>query len=245
MDELWLATYSVEPWNDAGKWTTYLERAESILGSRIARLDTHDPAVREVTSLTDSGRYVVEFGATESSRRLFGKLEKSRISFAISHFKTPDPFANALNWFFPGNYFASAANLRRYAELFDLGNAFWSPFYSYGDSVARIRRKKKPSGAVDLRAELPGVFWKTYLNPTYVRSFGKDKFENLPGATWGDGGSVTFTLAETPELVDDRKCEEIIQHLGKQSFVDPEDPRGKQPGKYVVPFSQLKAGSGS
>jgi len=242
MDELWLATYSVEPWNNAGRWTSYLEDAATILGSRIARLDVHDPPVREVTSLVESGQDVVRFGSAETSRRLFGKLEKSKISFAISHFTTADLFANALTWYFPGNYLSSQVNLRRFSELFDLGNKFWGSFYSYADSVARIRRKKKPSGAVDLRCELPGVFWKTYFNLAYVRFFGKEKFERLADAVWGQDGSVTLTLAQSPELVEDRKCEEIIQILGKQSFVDPGDARGKQVGAHVVPFPQLRSG---
>jgi hypothetical protein len=243
MDELWLTSHSVESWSNAEKWLTYLERAEGILGSRIARLDTQDPARREVVSLVESGQYITQFGKLESSRRLFGKLEKSKISFAISHFTNANLFANAVTWYFPDNYVARSENLRRYSALFDLGNAVWGAFYSYGDLVSRIRRKKKPTGAVDLRTELPGVFWKTFFNSAYVRFFGKEKFENLSGVTWGNDGSVILTLAERPELVDDAYCEEIIQKLGKESFVDPDDPRGKQVGTYAIPFAQLKTSS--
>jgi hypothetical protein len=139
------------------------------------------------------------------------------------------------------SYVDKEENGQRFKNLFDLGNQFLKPFYAYGDAVAQIRSKNKPSGAVDIQAELLGVFWLTYFNPAYVAFFGNLKFNGLLGVERGSDGSVTIVLGDSPQLVASELREQSVETLGKQSFVNPSDILGKQRGRFALTFQQLLA----
>ena len=241
MSEVWLSHLSVADWPEPVRWKNYFEQAQNLLGGALTHLDENDPVRRKVTSLDEAAGFVCEFKQQEQSRLILGKFKTLGIEFSIDHFRPVQQFANTVNWFFPLSYVDKEENGQRFKNLFDLGNQFLKPFYAYGDAVAQIRSKNKPSGAVDIQAELLGVFWLTYFNPAYVAFFGNLKFNGLLGVERGSDGSVTIVLGDSPQLVASELREQSVETLGKQSFVNPSDILGKQRGRFALTFQQLLA----
>jgi hypothetical protein len=141
----------------------------------------------------------------------------------------------------PLSFFEKLGGRQRVRDLFDLGNQTFKPFYGFGDERVQISSKKKSSGAIDIETELPGIFWLTYFNASYVAFFGKDKFKHLPGVEHGSDGSVTIVLGDNPKLVSTELREQAAVTLGKQSFVNPSDILNKPRGRYALTFQQLRA----
>ena len=73
--EIWLSHYAINPWRDVSGWASYLSEVEGILDTKLTRLDIHDPIKRKVTTLSEAGEYICDFGEKEESRWLFAKFD--------------------------------------------------------------------------------------------------------------------------------------------------------------------------
>lgn len=241
MSDLLINHLSIESWQDSARWATYFAQAQEILGAQLTHLDTADPVRKKVTSLGVAGEYISSFKAREDSRWLFGKFEAIGVEVSIQHYRQLGHWPNSLTWHIPSSFVKTSKNCERLKALFDLGNQLFKPFYAYGDEAPRISSKKKASGAVDIRAELLGVFWMTYFNAAYVEFFSASKFNAFPSAEYGDNGGLTVLLADSPSSVPDALREKLAVMLGERSFVDVKDMLGKQPGHFALTFQQLEA----
>lgn len=241
MSELWIAHHSIDAWQEPSRWTAYFEEAQRLLGSPLTHLDVNDPVKRKVASLADAGNFVCAFKAREDSRWLFGKFADIGIELSVQHYRQLGHYPNTLKWHVPLSFVEKSENRRRLKALFDLGNRTFNPFYAYSDDVAQIASKKKSSGAVDIQAELLGVFWLTYFSAAYVAFFSKEKFSSIPGVEYGGDGSITIVLGDSPKSVANELREQSAAILGKESFVNVSDVLGKQRGRFALTFQQLLA----
>lgn len=239
MSELWIDHLSIETWQEPSLWTAYFDKAQQILGSSLTQLDIADPVKRKVTSLNDAGNYVCTFKAREDSRWLFGKFDAIGVELSIQHYRKLGHWPNSLQWHAPLSFLVKSENRERLKALFSLGNRTFKPFYAYSDDVSYIKSKKKASGAVDIRAELLGVFWMTYFNAAYVAFFGKEKFKDFPNVEYADDGGVTVFLGDSPDSVSSELREQLATTLSRQSFVNPRDVLSKPPGRFALTFEQL------
>lgn len=242
MSELWVAHLSVAAWQQPALWTRFFEDAQRILGSPLTHLDVKDPVRRKVASLVDAGNIVCEFETQEDQRWLYGKFADIGVEFSVEHSPHLGRYPNAFQWHVPVAFVEEPASLQQLKALFDLGNQTFRPFYAYADDVAQIASKNKPSGAVDIEAELLGVFWLTYFNAGYVAFFGTEKFNSIPGVVRTNDGGATITLGESPYLVTSELREQASTVLGRDSFVDLNDLLAKPRGRYVLTLQQLRAG---
>ncbi|MES2951501.1 MAG: hypothetical protein V4858_23465 [Pseudomonadota bacterium] len=232
---------SIESWRDSDRWATYFAQTQEILGAQLTHLDISDPVRKKVTSLGVAGEYISSFKTREDSRWLFGKFETIGVEISIQHYRQLGHWPNSLTWHIPSSFIETPKNCERLKALFDLGNQAFKPFYAYADEAPRISSKKKTSGAVDIRAELLGVFWMTYFNAAYVDFFGASKFKTISAAEYDANGGVTILLADSPVTVPDALRENLAAMLGERSFVDVKDLLGKQPGHFALTFQQLEA----
>jgi len=239
MSELWINHLSIEVWQEPGCWTDYFDQVQGILGSPLTHLDVNDPVKRKVASLKDAGDYVCAFKPREDSRWVFGKFDAIGIELSIQHYRQLGHWPNSLMWHVPLSFIEKPENCTRLKALFDLGNLTFKPFYAFSDDVSHIKSKKKSSGAVDIQAELLGVFWMTYFNAAYVAFFGEEKFNDFPKVEYGDDGGVTVLLGDSPKSVSSELREQLVTALGKQSFVNPNEILGKLPGRFALTFQQL------
>ena len=240
MSKMWVSHLSVANWPEPLQWKSYFEQAQQLLGGPLTHLDDNDPVRRKVTTLDKAGAFMCAFKEQEQSRWVFGRFKTLGIELSIDRFRPGShQFANALTWFLPVSFVEKLENRQRLKSLFDLGNRTFKPFYAYSDDVAQIASKNKPSGAVDIQAELLGVFWITYFNAAYVAFFGKEKFQKLPGVEQSSDGSITIVLGESPKSVANDLREQAAATLGKQSFVNAKDILGKRPGRFALTFQQL------
>lgn len=241
MSELWIDHLSIEAWQEPSRWAAYFEQAQQLLGSSLTHLDIADPVKRKVTSSEDAGHYVCAFKVREDSRWLFGKFDETGVEFSIQHHRQLGHWPNSLKWHIPLSFLDKPGNSKRLEALFDLGNKTFKPFYAYSDDVSQISSKKKSSGAIDIRAELLGVFWMTYFNAAYVAFFGKEKFQDFPTVEFGNDGSATVILGGSPKFVPSELREQLAIMLGAKSFVNTIDILGKSPGQFALTFEQLLA----
>jgi hypothetical protein len=241
-DELWLGHCSCMSWLDAARWKEYFSKVEEILGAAITHLDENDPLRRRVQPghATQFARYMISFGQEEGSRIVFGKMASIRATFTISHYRNyRDPgFANSIDWYFPPVFAENASRLAEIRSLFDCGNTVMSPFYAYSDAETQITIKNQ-EWAVDLEAELLGVFWLTYFNDRYVEFIGKDKFEKLRRIGVKFNGGATLDLGESPRSVPEGLRAQAQGILGRKLFVEPEKGRRKRRGTYALTYEQL------
>jgi hypothetical protein len=237
--EIWISHDSVEPWDEAGQWAQYFERAQQILGAPMTHLDDKDPVRRKVVDLVEASSFICDFKAREDSRLLFGKF-KGGVSFSIQLYRNLGGFCNTLKWYIPCLFIETSGNEPKLRDLFDLGNRSLKPFYAFADDLSYIVSKKKSSGAVNIERELLGIFWLTYFNSSYVQFFGKEKFNDLQGILYGSDGSITIALGYSPDLVTAELREQLAIKLGRQSFVDPKDVLSKPLGRFVLTFQQLR-----
>jgi len=240
--EVWLSHFACVSWLDDDRWTRYLASAEEILGADITHLDQNDPVRRRVSpaQLPGIAKYVTSIGKREDSRWVFGRIASIGVDFSIRHYREPRGWPNSATWYFPQDFFQNAANIEAICRLFDQGNHSLNPFYAYADAKDLVCRKKKESGAVDIQAELLGVFWLSYFGPQYVSFLGKEAIAGQPEvrATFNDG--VTLRLGETPSSVPSGLRENMEVRLGRETFVEPNDSQRKRPGQYALTFEQLK-----
>jgi hypothetical protein len=239
MSNLWIAHHSIGSWLEASLWTTYFKEAQRLLGSPLTHLDINDPVKRKIASLEEAGDFVCAFEADENRRWLFGRCGGTGIRLSVQLFRQLSWYPNTLKWHVPLTYVDRDENRQRLKALFNLGNKTFKPFYAYSDDVAHIAAKKKSSGAVDIQAELLGVFWLTYFNAAYVGYFGREKFKSIPVVDHADDGGITIVLADSPKSVGSELREQSAAILGRQSFVNPNDIMGKQQGRFAMTFQQM------
>jgi hypothetical protein len=179
--ELWVCHLACASWSAPDIWVRYFGRVQEILGTDITHLDKNDPVRRRAKpgKLAEAADYVSTMGNREDSRRVFGRIESIGVDFAITHYREVQGWPNSITWYFPLKSLESAANIDILCRLFDWGNSVLNPFYAYADTKNYVSGKKKESGAVDIRAELLGVFWLTYLDPHYVAYLTREKLTEL------------------------------------------------------------------
>lgn len=129
--------------------------------------------------------------------------------------------------------------------LFDLGNRLLGTFYGYGDAQPEISRKASPFGAVDIEAELLGVFWITYFHPAYVKLIGREALTELHKVEFSDEGGATLVLGEQPSSLPLGIRRGIELSLARNLFVDPGPSQRKPRGEFALTFEQLGASPGS
>ncbi len=238
--EIWITHLSVKPWMSIEVWDNYLRDIEKILGDRITKLDSNDPARRKADTRKGEGEFMVNFGDKEDSRWLFGKFEKTKISFEVRHMKNGlDSFGHlSENWiqFYIPHHMSIYPDIEKTFKLFQMTNERLSPFYAYADYKNVICSKKPCTSSLDISTELLGIFWLTYFGHEYREFFG-DKLEMIPGLEADPNGGVTLSLADTPAQVKLTKNEEIIKRLGPDSFAS--GASFKQRGKFALSIEQL------
>lgn len=241
--ELRAAHYSAREWSDEAVWEKYFRRVEDVFGARLGKIGTSDPPKRKAGSPAEVAAFVSDFGKRDESRWIFGSLDAAGIEFSTHHFRDrPKGFANSLNWHFASTVFDNAAGVETVAKLFEASNELLAPFYSICDLNDRIAAKKRTSGAVNLQAELIGVFWLTFFDSAYIRFFGREKFEVIRSARFEHFGGVTLRLGASPTTYDERLRGEIEGILGPESFVDTRDLMGKPAGRHALTFERINPG---
>lgn len=241
-DELRLCHLSCVSWSEPDRWIRYFARAEEILGASITHLDKDDPVKRRVKpgKLTEAAEYVTLMGKRDDSRWVLGRMESIGAEFSVRHYRDIRGWPNSINWYFPAGFADNASGAKTIRSLFDCGNATLSPFYAYADTKDHVASKKKESGAVNIQAELIGVFWLSYFDARYVTFIGKDKFDELQGVRVKFDSGVTLDLGETPSFVPHGLRGQTEVKLGPKLFVEPKDMLAKRPGQYALTFEQLR-----
>lgn len=243
MNEVWICHHSVAAWTESETWTAFFEHAQTLLGSSLTHLDTNDPVRRKVTSVQDAGQFICTFGPAEESRWLLGKFRGIGIDISIQHYRRCGHYANAFKWHVPLDYCERPDGWKTLRNLFSLGNEYLCPFYSYTDTmeaIAALAAKKKATGAIDIQAELLGVFWLTYFCAAYVQFFGRDTFAGLPGAAFSADGGASLQLAESPVVLSQEDRDKVLSALGRTSFVETDNHIPKPRGRFALTFEQLR-----
>jgi len=240
--EVWVSHASVQSWQDAARWSAYLEEAQDLLGAKLTHLDTNDPIRRTVRGQPprEWGEYWVDFGLEEETRWLFGKLESTRILFQLRHHRGHGNSANSFNWYFSKVWARDERAPRLIADLFELGNRHLAPFYSYSDVLEPIRAKNKPTGAVNLEREPVGVFWLTYFDARYADKMPLQDLDDARVRSRWTERSVTLQLADAPWNCESSVRAEVESLLGSDCFVDPASTTKKPICEHVLALEQLR-----
>jgi len=242
MNQIWMKHYSVCPWSDLAMWSSYLARAQEVLGEPLKRLDENDPARRKATSCDEDARFICNFSPKKQSRWIFGRVGKPSISLLIRHHQDGGGWDNEVGWSVPAKKLESPGGLAMIESLFAFGNEMLNPYYSYAermDVMARMTEQRGNKGAVDSEQELLGVFWLTFFSNRYVEYFGRERFDGLPMATRHSPRGVTLKATESPFDNSEHERETTMSALGRKSFVDVSSEEYKTKGKYALTFEQL------
>jgi hypothetical protein len=240
MNEIQMTFYSlINPFN-RNLWIKLLSEFENIFGQKLSHLDVNDPIRKKVTDIESASDYICSIGDQESSRKLFGKFGKSKIEISISIFKETALFPNSISVYYPEKIASDQEGLSVLRNAFEESNRCLEPFYSICDYMGTIASKRKSTGyAVDLQAELIGLFWLTYFNQSYLEFFGESKFDEIPNRKIDGLNGVMVKLGESPFAVNIAR-DEVEASLGRQSFVDPALGFDKPVGKNALRFDQLR-----
>jgi len=239
MNEIQMTLYSLLNPFDRTLWVKLFNELEILFGQKLSHLDINDPMRKKVSDLEIAADYICAIGEVESSRKVFGKFGKSKIELSISIFREATLFPNSLSIHFPEDVTDDQEGLFMLRNAFEESNRCLKPFYSICDSMNMIARKRKVTGyAVDLQAELIGVFWLTYFNKAYINYFKESKFQELPIRQIEGLGGRMVELGESPfSVIVTRNQIEAL--LGKESFVDPLLSYDKPVGKNALRYDQL------
>jgi hypothetical protein len=240
--ELWLCHLACVSWSEPERWVRYFGEVQEVLGADVTHLDKDDSVQRRVKpgKLTEAADYVTAISKREDSRWVLGRVEALGFEFSIRHYRESRGWPNSITWHFAPDVLENAIHNDTICRLFDVGNLVLSPFYAYAETKDRVSAKKKESGAVDIQAELLGVFWLTYFDHHYVNFLGREKVLGLQGVHVSLDGGATLRLGETPSAVPDRLRDDVEAKLGHKTFVKPQDFSGKRPGQYALTFDQLR-----
>lgn len=244
-DELRLCHVSCVSWSDPHRWLHYFGQAQEILHANITHLEKNDPVRRRVKpdNLSEMADYVAMIDTREDCRWVFGRIESNDAEFSVQHYRNNADLSgwpNFINWYFPPRFAESVTGAKAIRSLFDIGNVALSSFYAYADATSYPASKKKEYGAVNIQAELVGIFWLTYFDAHYESFLGKAKLETLEGVTSVFGNGVTLSLGETPSSVPNGLRNRIESELGPKLFVQPKDVLSKRPGQHALTFEQLR-----
>ncbi|EHD0092838.1 hypothetical protein L2596_003034 [Vibrio vulnificus] len=223
---------------DQDIWKEYFGKLEQLIGSKLSHLDTNDPIRKKVSNLEDAASFVCDISERENSRTLFAKFGRSKVEMTITLYRDTEHFANNISIYFPEKFLSDGENqVCVINDIFTMSAGNIKPFYAIGDTVQAISGKRKASGfAVDLQAELIGVFWLTYFNKRYVEFFGESKFKQVPYLDIP--GGFLIKLGESPSSIDVTR-EDVEALLGKESFVDPGLQFDKPVGKSALRFGEF------
>ena len=239
MNEIQMTFYSLLNLFDRSLLVKLLSELERVFGQKLSHLDVNDPMRKKVSDLETAADYICAIGEEESSRRVFGKFGKSKIELSISIFKEATLFPNSLSIHFPEKVTGGNEGLSMLRNAFEESNRCLKPFYSICDSMDTIASKRKATGyAVDLQAELIGVFWLTYFNKAYVEYFEEPKFQEIPSRQIEGLDGCMMELGESPFTVAVAR-NQVEALLGKESFVDSSLGYDKPVGKNALRFDQL------
>jgi len=239
MNEIQMTFCSLLNLFDRTVWGKLISELERIFGHRLSHLDVNDPIRNKVSDLETASAYICSIGEREASRIIFGKFGKSRIEISISLFRNTTSLPNSLSIYFPEKVTSNQEGLFMLRNAFKESNRCLKPFYSFCDSMDIIATKRKSTGyAVDLQAELVGVFWLTYFNKQYVDYFGACKFQKIPSCQIEGLDGIMVDLGESPFSVNVAR-EYVENLLGKESFVEPSLGFDKPIGKTALRFEQL------
>ncbi len=233
---------SIHLWHDPSTWAQYFLRVQELLGAPLTHLDVNDPIRRRVTTLDDAGRLVCAFERNENARWLFGEFRDVGVELSIQHYRKIEKWHNMLNWYVPVDYSCAAGRWESLRGLFALGSEILRPFYACADwqkIFASLAVRKQTFGALNVEAELLGVFWLTYFCPAYVEFFGRGRFGAVPGSRLAADGSMLVTLGADPDSVTPEDRENAAARLGRKSFVDLSDLVPKRAGEHALTFQQL------
>jgi len=147
--------------------------------------------------------------------------------------------SNSISIYWPEKVTIQRNNIFMLKEVLLLSIKRFQPFYAFCDVSTNITRKKKLTGfAVNIQAELVGMFWLTYLSEKYVSYFGADRISQLPSQQLDGISGALIELGPSPdELEISRGNAEKI--LGEKSFVDPLLDIDKPMGEHALTFDQL------
>jgi len=244
-DELWIAHYSASSWRDDELWTVFFTKAQEILGSLVTRLDTNDPVRRKVRKFNEIGPYITEFKSKDNVRYTLGEFSDIGISFQVKIYKEEGDSPNSFKWYIPVAKLSELGGISKVLSLFETGNSILNTFYSYSDTITEVSKKRKPTGAVNLQRELPGIFWLNYFNKTYVDFYGKSQLEKVNSVLPAEissykNGSLTIKLSDIPLNCINNARGISEKAIGQHFFVDPQDFSQKPEGKFALLLSQLR-----
>ncbi len=239
MNEIQMTFYSLLNLFDRSLWVKLFSELERVFGQKLSHLDVNDPMRKKVSDLDAAADYICAIGEAESSRKVFGKFGRCKIELSISIFKEATLFPNSLSIHFPEKVTGDHEGLCMLRNAFEESNRCLKPFYSICDSMDTIASKRKATGyAVDLQAELIGVFWLTYFNKAYVDYFEESKFQEVPGRQIEGLDGSMVDLGGSPFAVTVARTQ-VEALLGKESFVDPLLGYDNPVGKNALRFDQL------
>lgn len=241
MSEIWMNHLSVQSWTDPESWATLFSSIEKVLGSSLTHLDASDPVRRRVGSMEEAANYVSTFRPADDSRWVFGKFEELGIEFSVQHYRRIGHWPNSLIWHMPSTFFSGKDGYDYLKSIFQISNSTTSPFYAFADNANIIKNKKKARGAVDIRAELLGIFWITHFSSAYVNYFGASKLKEFPIYDFDKYGGTTLFIADKPEEVPPGAREAFEKLLGAESFFDSSCLRPKLPGQFALTFEDIWA----
>jgi len=225
---------------DEEMWSAYLKKIEAVSNYKLTHLDTNDPIRKKAGSLRDAAKYICDIGQSHNSRILHAKFGDPNLTMTIILYKDRNKFANNVSISFRNKIINSQKGISIIREIFDYSNMSFRPFYSLCDDVEEIVKKKKKSGfAVNLEAELIGVFWLTYFNSAYVEFFDREKFDTLPYRDISETNGVCFSLGELPTSLNISR-DKVEKILGEDTFVDPIANYDKAIGKNALDYRSLK-----
>jgi hypothetical protein len=238
--DIWITHLSMKSWMSAGIWDVYFRAIEQIFGDKIVKLDSNDPARRKADTKAGEGSFVIKFGEREDSRWLYGKLDKTKIEFAIDHFKTGlDSFGrlcnNSIDFYIP-HRMSFGPDAEKIVRLFALTHKVLGSFYAYADFKDIICSTKPSTPSLDISRELAGVFWLTHFGPAYSAFLG-NKLKSVSGLEVDLDGGTTLQLGETPAQVAVTAREKIIDQLGSNLFANGGQP--KERGQFALTLQQL------
>lgn len=225
---------------DIEVWENMFNQLEEAMGTKLTHLDVNDPIRKKVSTTEEAAKYICDIGDKENSRTVFAKFQKLGIEMTITLFRDNTKSANNISIYFPNRIAGDCAGIAMINEIFVFTIKKTNAFYALCDMVSSISGKRKLSGfAVNLQAELIGVFWLTYFNNSYVEYIGTSRFSELECQKADELSGILVKLGRSPAVLrvsrdDAERC------LGEMSFVDPTNSDEKPIGKHALTFDLLK-----
>lgn len=225
---------------DIEVWQDMFNQLEEAMGTKLTHLDVNDPIRKKVSTIEEAAKYICDIGNKENSRTVFAKFQKLDVEMTITLFRENTKSANSISIYFPNRIAGDCAGLAMINDIFVLTIKKTNAFYALCDMVSSISGKRKLSGfAVNLQAELIGVFWLTYFNNNYVEYIGASRFSELECQKADELSGILVKLGRSPAVLRVSR-DDAERILGEMSFVDPTNGDEKLIGKHALTFDLLK-----